>query len=673
MKMMPLYLLIAVAIGFVPACTKKGEITHDAPKSAPTPTTEGTAPKNDSPAPVSGGPRKWALLVGINNYKYPDRVSPLAGSINDIENMKSVLVGKFEFPPENIFVLKDAEATHAGIVGAIQNQLIAKAQKDDIILFHYSGHGSQMKDDTGKQISGLEETIVPYDSRDPNGQVFDITGAELHGLLLQLAAKTKNITFILDSCHSGRLVRGARVRGIKADNRKPPDQPPPYAVATRRLGEAGSEPSLRYAFIAAATSRESAFEHLAGGKEYGALTYFLVQQLRNSGSGITYRDVMDKVNGIVTANYPSQHPQLEGAAADQFVFGDASSLSRTFVTAVPLTGTRVSLGAGQVQGASIDSVYDIYNPGTKKFAPPDKPIATAQITSISPYTAEAKLISGTNIPQYSRAVEREHRYGSSKLRVFFDGLEGSPRLQSISAALTLQPYIELVNDPATCHIQIRETEGKVLTLAADATTLSSPVPSNATNLVDRLLEQVKGWAKWFSVLSINNAMSDVAVEFSIKPSETRDLFARVGRPDFGVFEDERIEVSITNLSMKDLYLSLLDLSGDGSISVVYPSTEGASEVLKPGLTLSKTFTTVVPKGRSIVTDILKVFASSKPIDLNSLTGAAIKEAPAKPDPLQSVLEAAVGNQRGIVAVDSKPISLSGWTTAQRVLVVKRRK
>src|SRR5215831_2048018 len=108
---------------------------------------------------------------------------------------------------------------------------------------------------------------------------------------------------------------------------------------------------------------------------------------------------------------------------------------------------------------------------------------------------------------------------------------------------------------------------------------------------------------------------------------------------------------------------MLDASSDGSISVVYPAQEGGSPVLKPGLALTQTFTTTVPKGRSIVTDILKVFASSKPVDLTPLTGAAIKEAPAKPDPLQSVLEAAVGNQRGIVAVDSKPISLSGWTTA----------
>src|SRR5213075_1487713 len=132
-------------------------------------------------------------------------------------------------------------------------------------------------------------------------------------------------------------------------------------------------------------------------------------------------------------------------------------------------------------------------------------------------------------------------------------------------------------------------------------------------------------AKWFNILTISNAQSDLEIQFSIKASATRDLFARAGRPDAGVFEDEKIEATIKNVSAKDLYISMLDLSSDGSISVVYPAEQGAAEVLKPGLTLTKTFTTVVPKGRSIVTDILKVFASSRPIDLSPLSGAAIRD------------------------------------------------
>src|SRR5438093_12788700 len=67
------------------------------------------------------------------------------------------------------------------------------------------------------------KTIVPYDSRDLEGRVFDISGAELHGLLLQLAANTKNITSFwtvatparwseAPGCALFRLIRARRPR-----------------------------------------------------------------------------------------------------------------------------------------------------------------------------------------------------------------------------------------------------------------------------------------------------------------------------------------------------------------------------------------------------------------------------------------------------------------------------
>ena len=190
-------------------------------------------------APAGGAaPTKLALLVGIDEYGNPGQVSPLAGSINDVEDMLQVLNTKFEFPRENIKILKNAEATHVNIIDAIRNHLIAKAKPGDIVVFQFSGHGSQMKDTSGKKISGLDETIVPYDSRDPKGKVFDISGAELHGLLLQLAQKTPNITFILDSCHSGTLVRdAARQRKSGRPKRPAGNRQGPARPATGPAGQ----------------------------------------------------------------------------------------------------------------------------------------------------------------------------------------------------------------------------------------------------------------------------------------------------------------------------------------------------------------------------------------------------------------------------------------------------
>ena len=627
----------------------------------------------------SATPKKLALLVGINNYKYPDRISPLAGSLNDVEDMRQVLMGKFEFAPENITVLKDSQATHAGIIQAIQ-ALIAKAQPGDIIVFHYSGHGSQMKDVTGKKASGLDETIVPYDSRDAEGKVFDISGAELHPLLLQLAAKTKNLTFVLDSCHSGTLVRGdrgpQRVRSIPADTRTPPPLPAYSVAATRGLAEASPEATPRFAAISAATSKEDAFEHVVGSTDHGALTYFLTQQLRSAKGGATYRDVMDGVIANVTAYYPSQHPSLEGAEADQYVFGEGSSLARTYVAASPsqLDARRVTLDTGRIEGATVGSVYDVYPPGSKKFAPPEKPVARVQIASVDALTSEAAVLSGGKVPTASRAIEREHRYGNSRMLLYVDSPDKSPTLQSIIKVLQPVKYIQVVDKPSMCNMQLRQDGGRIQTLGADSTTLSPPVAVNDPDVVDRVVSQVEGWAKWFSVLSIRNPQSDISVQFTLKGSQTRDPMARVGRPDMGVREGETVEATIQNNSARDLYIAIVDLSSDGSVSVVYPTEQGAKEVLKPGLSLTRSFKTFVPKGRSYVTDVLKVFASYKPIDLTPLTQGTIRSVPedtGELDPLQELLMDSAGATRGVAPLLTKPVDLGTWTTAQRVLVVKR--
>jgi hypothetical protein len=671
-KRVPHEAIISMALVFV-ALSQTIGLAQKAATNSPHESASGGA-AFQSPSAPAHTPAKLALLVGINDYKYPESVSPLAGSLNDVEDMRQVLIGKFEFPPENILVLKDSQATHAGILDAIKTHLIAKAQPGDIVVFHYSGHGSQMRDVTGKMISGLDETLVPYDSRDPEGKVFDISGAELHPLLVQLAAKTSNLTFILDSCHSGTLVRGARVRSVAADTRTPPRLPAYAVAATRGVGETG-EASPKFVTIAAATSKESAFEHFADNKDHGALTYFLTRELRSAKAGATYRDVMDSVIGNVTANYPAQHASIEGAEADQFVFGDGASLARSYVVASPslLDARRVTLSAGQVQGATVGSTYDVYLPGAKKFAPPEKPVAKVQLVTVGALSSEATLVSGKVNPA-SRAVEREHRYGNSRMRLFIDGADSSPTLQSIKDAVEPLKFIEVVDRPLICNVQLKEAAGKIQTLGADGSTLSTPVAVSDSAVVSRVVAQITAWAKWFNVLSIRNAHSDIDLAFTLKGSQTRDPMARVGRPDMGVVAGETIDATLTNNAERDVYVAMLDLSSDGSISVVYPAEQGAMEVLKPGLKLTRSLTTSIPKGRSSVTDILKVFASYKPFDLRPLTQGGIRgigDEPAEMDPLQELLSDSAGVTRQVAPLLSKPVDLGSWSSVQRVLVVKR--
>jgi hypothetical protein len=641
-------------------------------------------------APASGGPsgpNKLALLIGIDNYEYPNAVSPLAGSLNDVEDVKALLIGKYEFPEAGIVVLKNSQATHAAIIAAIQNHLIAKAQPGDIVVVHYSGHGSQMKDVSGTKISGLDETIVPYDSRDPQGKVFDISGMELHALLRQLSAKTRNITFILDSCHSGTLVRGGRIRWTAADKRTPPPLPA-YASKERGLHEVASEPTPPFALIAAATSKENAFEHIGGGKEHGALTWFLTQQLRLSKPGSTYRDVMDSVIANVNANYPAQHPQLEGTDADQQVFSGAVALSQAYVTASPLDKSRVQLGAGTVSDVTIGSTYDVYRPGTKRFDSTEKPLATVQVTSVADFTAQAKILSGGVILTGSRSVERNHRYGTAKLRLYLHEADSSRTLQDLKAALSLMPQVEIVANPALCHLQLEESSDRILILGPDQTTFSNPVPVNSADAINHLVKEISNWAKWFDVLSIRPAFPGPETQVTIAAggsgNVSRDPFQKIGGAEASVRGGEIVTVKVKNDSTRALYISILDLSTDGSISTIYPVVNGASEVLNPGLTLSRDFRAFVAAGRSSVKDTLKVFASTKPIDLRPLNQSGIRGIGDTPtcdlsDSLNQALCDAVGRPRGLAPVESgaggsvsaDSPKVAEWTASQKMLSIRK--
>lgn len=161
-------------------------------------------------------PRKLALLVGINNYAS----QPLEGCLNDVDLQRNLLIHRFGFNPKDIYVLPDTKATREGILTAFEEHLIKQAKPGDVVVYHYSGHGSRIFDpnpivvERGQE--GLNGTFVPMDSNLPagypevGGSVQDIMGHTL--FLLMSALKTENVTVVLDSCFSGGATREARVR-----------------------------------------------------------------------------------------------------------------------------------------------------------------------------------------------------------------------------------------------------------------------------------------------------------------------------------------------------------------------------------------------------------------------------------------------------------------------------
>jgi uncharacterized caspase-like protein len=114
--------------------------------------------------------RKLAVLVGINHYPesvcdyVPARGPALTGCLTDVELQQELLIHRFGFQPNDIVTLIDQAATRQGIESALL-ALTQQVVAGDIVLFHFSGLGSQV------QLEGMEpiclNSLVPIDGTLP--------------------------------------------------------------------------------------------------------------------------------------------------------------------------------------------------------------------------------------------------------------------------------------------------------------------------------------------------------------------------------------------------------------------------------------------------------------------------------------------------------------------------
>ncbi|WP_375494323.1 caspase family protein [uncultured Nostoc sp.] len=268
-------------------------------------------------------PRKLALLVGINEYSDP--IPALKGCVNDVLLQKELLIYRFGFKPEDIRILTDKQATRQGILTAFEEHLIKQAKPGDVVVFHYSGHGSQVEDRDRDSPDGLNSTFVPIDSEYSvlGGPVQDIMGHTL--FLLMYALKTDNVTVVLDSCHSGGGTRGnLRVRSRDGGPKFQPSQAEldyqrqwlgKLGLSEQKFLELRRKGVAKGVVIASAKREQLAADVCFDDFYAGAFTYLLTQYLwQQSGNEPVNRAIVNvarntKVLAGVKGNY--QDPDLE--------------------------------------------------------------------------------------------------------------------------------------------------------------------------------------------------------------------------------------------------------------------------------------------------------------------------------------------------------------------------
>jgi metacaspase-1 len=254
---------------------------------------------------------KRALLVGLN--RYPDPENTLKGCLNDVRQIGDLLATHFGFESEGrVQILTDARATTGAIVDRLR-WLVGDARPGDVLVFHYSGHGSQVRDPHGDEVDdGLDEIICPYDLDWDH----PFTDDDLHAIVKDVPAGV-NLTVILDCCHSGTGLRDVDV----------PEHPRRSRCLTAPSGSAGRRTTDRLVrrfgvraaeagaiLIAGCRADQVSADAYIDGDYHGALTYFLCRALADLDYRGSYREVIARVRRLLAENRFEQVPQLEGPA-----------------------------------------------------------------------------------------------------------------------------------------------------------------------------------------------------------------------------------------------------------------------------------------------------------------------------------------------------------------------
>ena len=229
-----------------------------------------------------------ALLVGINYIGTPNR---LYGCINDINNIGSYLN---TFRKYNSFiVMTDYTAmkpTRSNILAGF-TALLKGAVAGDELWFHYSGHGSLLRDTNGDEESRLDSCLCPIDFTRSGFISDDI----IRNNLAALVPKGVRLYIVLDACHSGT---GCDLRYKYDDSsyltNKMAKLPQKYITTDWSLQQTNYE-FKRYNktngevfCISGCQDTQTSADAYMDGQSTGALTYILLTCLRNN-SQIIYK------------------------------------------------------------------------------------------------------------------------------------------------------------------------------------------------------------------------------------------------------------------------------------------------------------------------------------------------------------------------------------------------
>lgn len=573
-------------------------------------------------------PSKHALIIGINKYPYMEAKYQLRGCVNDAKLIRNTLINKFNFERSNIAELHDKAATRDGILTAM-NGLLKRVKKNDIVVFHYSGHGHRCTSKTKftDEGSGKDNCLLPHDDSKPKADgkpdFREIRDDRINQWLQKLAAKTGNITLIFDACHSGTMTRSAdnagQARSIPESVRRQPapargSKSAPAKRPTKRAARKGAGGWLtlndNYVVIAGCrdmqTSKERWFSEGDMQYRHGVLTYSLIGALNNAQPGTTYRDLFEQICSKVPAAAADQNPQIEGRI-DRELFGVKDIEPMRYLPVSEVKGKKITIDGGAAHGLEKGSRWSIYPAGTK-VVDGAKPVDSAKIVSVGATRSIAKIPkTNPDVVTGCRAVEADLRVRCSPMLVYL-GKTGGRQIKPLNAAVKKSRLLRrpLRRGSADVYVTLaKANSSKAIELALqypdsaellkqsdcwvffynDGTPAFRPHAVSERAVATVLVENLEKIARFRRVLALQNNNTELKVSFNLykRSGKNKLTLANGGGAEFK--EGDHMVFEITNNETdRPVFFSLIWLSANLAIDHFYPRRK-SSEEISPGKTV----------------------------------------------------------------------------------------
>jgi len=688
----------------------------------------------------TSGTNLHALLIGVDCYLPNPWYGSLGGCVRDITQVEEFLRNRLGMPAARIFKLTATNTgteepseprtqwpTYENMVEAFEH-LTDAAQPGDLVYVHYSGHGGRTptKFPNLKGPDGLDESLVPTDIG--NDQARYLRDIEMAHILKTMVDKGLVVTLVLDSCHSGGATRGkggGAVRGSNVIDRTPRPLASLVAsddelAATWRTIAAGATRDLKlgsgwlpepqgYALLAACRPSEFANEWpFDGQNRNGALTYWLLDSLKDMRPSLTYQHLHDRIVAKVHSQFSDQTPQLQGEG-NRVVFGSAYVQLQEAVNVMQVDAAkkRAQLNTGQAQGVRKGTQFAVYPPGQTDFAQVDQRLALVEIAELGATESWATVtatLRDVPIEQGAQAVlvdagsVRLYR----KVRLFHREdipatIDQDAALERVKQAIATggAGWLDLAGAEGPAHYQVAVNAAGEYEIWDPAgrpfPNLRPPLQISAEGAAAGVVRRLVHLAKYHNIQQLDNhddwspLVGKLVVELTVlspdydpaDPPEPQPFDDPGNAPilDYG----DWVCLRIRNESSQVLNVTLLDLKPAWGIDQVWPQ-RADYEPLDPGqeklLPLRVSLPDKYPEG----TDVLKVVgtvgaANWRWLELPNLdqplTRSAGLRGRSPSSPLEALMAVFTADQPKTRDVNPAAHPSEEWVSAQVELRVRR--